>query len=255
MRFFGDADRGLRNATESVAHQPTKRWRPGPVRAVVPAAALVGLALLLGGCGGGKPDASVASLGSTATTATTPAGTSSAGTTTSESSSQSSAGGPSGGRFALADGGSVAQLTKYSACMRRNGVPSFPDPNAQGQISFSSGNGVDPGSAPFQQAQQVCQKLLPNGGQPTPAEQAQARTQALAFSACMRSHGVPSFPDPQFGSGGRVSIRINQASGIDPGSPQFQAAQKACQEDVPGSPGAGPPVGTGAKTSVGGSSG
>ncbi len=254
MSFFGDADRGARNGNEAVARTATERRSPGAARAVGLATPFVGLALLLGGCGGGKPGASVASLGSTATTSTTPAGTSGAGATSGESSSQSSAGGHSGGHFALVDGGSVAQLTKYSACMRKNGVPSFPDPNAQGQISFSSGNGVDPGSARFQQAQQVCQKLLPNGGQPTPAQQAQMRTQALAFSACMRAHGVPSFPDPQFGSGGRVSISIHQGSGIDPNSPQFQAAQKACQKDAPGSPGAGP-GGAGAKTSVGGSSG
>jgi hypothetical protein len=108
-------------------------------------------------------------------------------------------------------------------------VPSFPDPNAQGQISFSSASGVNPASAQFQHAQQTCQKLLPNHGQPTPAQQALERSSALALSACMRKHGEPNFPDPQFGSGGRVAIKIGSGAGIDPGSPQFQAAQQACQ--------------------------
>jgi hypothetical protein len=46
----------------------------------------------------------------------------------------------------------------------------------------------------------------------------------VAFSACMRSHGEPKFPDPS--SQGAVSSLVQL--GIDPNSPQFQAAQKAC---------------------------
>jgi hypothetical protein len=50
---------------------------------------------------------------------------------------------------------------------------------------------------------------------------------AVAFAACMRSHGVPEFPDPA--SDGHTSL----GNGIDPSSPQFQAAQKACQSLLP----------------------
>ena len=50
---------------------------------------------------------------------------------------------------------------------------------------------------------------------------------AVAFAACMRSHAVPEFPDP--GSNGHTSL----GNGIDPSSPQFQAAQKACQSLLP----------------------
>jgi hypothetical protein len=57
--------------------------------------------------------------------------------------------------------------------------------------------------------------------------------QALKFSACMRGHGEPNFPDPDFRNGG-VGIHIGSGTGIDPRSPQFQAAQKACQTDLPG---------------------
>jgi hypothetical protein len=135
-------------------------------------------------------------------------------------------------------GGSIQQLTRFAACMRKNGVPTFPDPNAQGQITMN----VDPGSAQFQQAQQACRRLMPNGGTPSPAQQQQARTHALAFSACMRSHGEPNFPDPQFGSGGSVRIRIGRGSGLDPSLPQFQTAQKACQGDIGKNLG-GPPSG------------
>ena len=53
----------------------------------------------------------------------------------------------------------------------------------------------------------------------------------LAFSACMRSHGVPSFPDPT--SNGGISIQVQPGSGIDPNSPAFQSAQRACQSLLP----------------------
>jgi hypothetical protein len=53
----------------------------------------------------------------------------------------------------------------------------------------------------------------------------------LAFSACMRSHGVPNFPDP---IGSNRSGMINIAGrGIDPNSPAFQAAQRSCQSLLP----------------------
>jgi len=120
-------------------------------------------------------------------------------------------------------------MTEFAACMRVNGEPSFPDPNAQGVISAGS---LDRGSAQFQQALQACRKDMP-GGSPTPAQQEHALQLALALSACMRKNGVPDFPDPQSGSGGATVIHLS--SGIDPSSPQFQKAQQTCQKKVPGS--------------------
>lgn len=57
----------------------------------------------------------------------------------------------------------------------------------------------------------------------------------IKYSECMRSHGVPNFPDPN-GSGGRFSIRIGPGTGINPGSPSFRAAQTACGKLIPGGP-------------------
>jgi hypothetical protein len=197
-------------------------------RPVLAAAILAILGLLVAGCGGGKPRASVASLGTTTTAG--------AGATTNAASGSSSVGSaaPSGGggRVVMA-GGDVQAMAKFAACMRKNGEPSFPDPNAQGQISISSAAGIDPGSAQFQHARQACQKDLPNHGAPTPEQEAQARRSALAFSACMRKNGVPSFPDPEFHAGGKMSINIGPGAGIDPRSPQFQHAQQVCQKDLP----------------------
>jgi hypothetical protein len=54
-----------------------------------------------------------------------------------------------------------------------------------------------------------------------------SNNQALKFSACMRSHGEPSFPDPA--SDGSFTL----PSGMDAESPQFQAALKACPRPAP----------------------
>jgi hypothetical protein len=176
-------------------------------------AAVLSCAVLASGCGsatGGGPQ--VASVATT--------------TTTGQSSSKGS--------------GAKATGTErsFSACMRSHGVPKFPDANPNGGIAIDQSSGIDPSSPTFQAAQKACQKLAPNGGKaPSPAEQAKAQAQALKFSACMRSHGVPNFPDPKF-SGGMTQISIDAKNGgIDPGSPIFQTAQKTCQKLMPGRPG------------------
>ena len=58
----------------------------------------------------------------------------------------------------------------------------------------------------------------------------------LPFSECMRSHGVPNFPDPSPGGG------IHLSSGMNPSSPAFEAAQASCHKLLPGGgPGAAHP--------------
>jgi hypothetical protein len=54
-------------------------------------------------------------------------------------------------------------------------------------------------------------------------------SQGLKFSECMRSHGVPNFPDPTSGGG----IQIPTGSGINPFSPAFKAARKVCGRFLP----------------------
>ena len=53
----------------------------------------------------------------------------------------------------------------------------------------------------------------------------------VAYSQCMRSHGVPNFPDPN--SQGAITGSGTSANGINPQSPQFQAAQKSCAKLAP----------------------
>jgi hypothetical protein len=58
----------------------------------------------------------------------------------------------------------------------------------------------------------------------------------VAFSQCMRSNGMPNFPDPQRFVGGNVKLTIHQ---FGAGSPHFQAALSACDHLLPPNAGSG----------------
>jgi hypothetical protein len=139
---------------------------------------------------------------------------------------------------------------KFSQCMRARGVPNFPDPNGQGVTQFGPNSGIDAHSATFQSAARYCRNdLRGKGPQLSPAQQAKARRQALAFSACMRKHGIPDFPDPIFGPNGNAGIHLtaNSSSDLNPSNPTFQATLQACHgfklgdKKAPGSFGSGGP--------------
>src|SRR5262249_59605814 len=153
-------------------------------------------------------------------------------------------------------GSSSADPAAYSACMRRHGVPNFPDPDSQGRLLFNSGSGINPRSPQFRAAQKACQRLLPNGGKPDAKAQAEFLKQALKFSQCMRKHGIPNFPDPQ-SSGSGIGLTIGKDSGIDPNSPRFKPAQHAAESLLPGQKthGGGPLTETGKMQSGGGPGG
>lgn len=63
-------------------------------------------------------------------------------------------------------------------------------------------------------------------------------TSQLAFSECMRAHGLTTFPDPS--SGGGINIG---GTGLNPLAPAFRAAQATCDKLLPGGgPGGGAPT-------------
>ncbi len=182
------------------------------------AVTLVALGVLVTGCGGSSPSGGVASIGShaskTSTTSSTAAGSTGGG--------ESSPG---------------SQAVAYSACVRAHGVPNFPDPKItthgnEGSVAIAINPSIS-GNPHFKSAQQACKKLLPGGGpggegnhQITPSEQ----SRYLKAAACIRSHGVPNFPDPTF-SGGGVHI---EHRGLNESSPAFKAAVQACESLIPG---------------------
>ncbi|HXH98518.1 MAG TPA: hypothetical protein VNH40_15015, partial [Gaiellaceae bacterium] len=69
---------------------------------------------------------------------------------------------------------------------------------------------------------------------PTPATTGQSDRQEqealLAFARCMRSHGVPAFPDPD-PNGGTVQP---MPPTVDTHSPVFATTQQECRRLVPG---------------------
>jgi hypothetical protein len=57
---------------------------------------------------------------------------------------------------------------------------------------------------------------------------------AVAYAACMRTHGVPNMPDPN--SEGNFLFKggsINGVQGVDPRSSEYQKADKACSHLLP----------------------
>jgi hypothetical protein len=135
-----------------------------------------------------------------------------------------------GGSSAAAGTTAYQKAVAYAQCMRSHGAPNWPDPNSKGMFIQSPANRAD-FQAPAS-ADKACRHLLPNGGQMTAAQQQQALKQALKFSACMRAHGLPNFPDPTAAHGG-VVVNLH-GSGLSPDSPQFRAAQQACRKLLPG---------------------
>ena len=122
--------------------------------------------------------------------------------------------------------------------MRKNGVPNFPDPEPSGSGMKLSSEGIDASTPQFKNAQQACKRLLPNGGNSTPQEQADHLKEALRYADCMRTHGEPKFPDPKVsGDGGIEWGELGPRVGVIPDSSRFKAAEDACQELAPGASG------------------
>jgi len=169
---------------------------------------LLGAGVLIAACGGGSRGPGVVSLGKTTT-------------------------GPSAAQSGSAASRESTALA-YINCMHTHGEPNMPDPNSTGNsvhISITPGSGVDPNSPQFTRATNACKHLLPNNGVSpgssiTPADQADY----LKAVACMRSHGVPDFPDPSFQNGG---VTFNIRRPLDPNSPQYKSALARCQKLIP----------------------
>jgi hypothetical protein len=120
----------------------------------------------------------------------------------------------------------------YAQCIRENGVPDFPDPDAQG--NFRGAGHELQGDPKFQAALQACRALAPSAAHEqnrgSPAFVAQARK----FAQCIRDNGVPDFPDP--GPDGTFRGASHELQG----DPKFQAALQACQSNLPGGGHQGP---------------
>ena len=137
--------------------------------------------------------------------------------------------GGGGGRSPAAAGPPAFQnALAYAQCMRSHGEPGFPDPDSKG--NFLNLGPVNIHSPQYLSASKSCGHLLPSYKVP-PAQRKQELSSALKYSACMRSHGIPSYPDPIELANGNIELRLGAGHGS---SPQMQAAAQACRKFLPG---------------------
>ena len=160
----------------------------------------------------------------------------------------------SGGSPATGGSSTSASAVAYSACMRSHGVPNFPDPDSSGQLPKPDAHHLGVNSSQLQAAQQACRHLLPNNGDAINAGSVQqcmladdcpkplvqhVLNEERSFAQCMRSHGVPNWPDPTTDSRGRPVFAISiSKDGFNPYSPPIWAKGNECSHLMPALPGA-----------------
>jgi hypothetical protein len=124
----------------------------------------------------------------------------------------------------------------YSACMRSNGVPNFPDPGSNGQVPKTDAQRLGVSSSELRSAQQACHHLYPTSsleqcsetGDCSPADRQELMGRMLEFAGCMRAHGVPDFPDPATGPDGAPYFNLLHLQGVDPRSQAFERKSQEC---------------------------
>jgi hypothetical protein len=155
------------------------------------------------------------------------------------SSNRSGSGRPATGKAATAG---LNPALAYSRCMRDHGIPDFPDPavTTSGRhrtvtIRVSSGSDFDPNDPKFVTADHACHALLGAGVLHTTPVSSRQLTGELKWSACMRSHGLPNFPDPDSQGAfdyAQIEAFVHQFTA---NSPLVVQAAKACKTYQPGS--------------------
>ncbi|MCR4268557.1 hypothetical protein [Nitratireductor sp. ZSWI3] len=119
-----------------------------------------------------------------------------------------------------ADARDVEKAVVYAQCMRANGFPDFPDPDAGGRILLRQR--LDDRSAPaLRTAHKACNDLAPEGWaseRPDPERKAKL----LGFAQCVRDEGIADFPDPS--SEGQFDF----ATITD--SPELKSAMETCRQ-------------------------
>jgi hypothetical protein len=121
------------------------------------------------------------------------------------------------------------QATKFAKCLREHGVNASASSSGGGfQLRIQSAPGS--GKQAMLGAQNACAKYRPEAKKInlSPQEKVKREEEVLKFAKCMREHGIDVHTEV---GGGAIAMGIHGSSsggGPNPGSPSFQAAQKAC---------------------------
>lgn len=107
--------------------------------------------------------------------------------------------------------------------MRSHGVPNYPDPDpdSSGQLPKGDAQQFGVSTSQYQAAQQDCRHLIPIAGSlhqeehqcmqnsDCPSSLVQRMLTAdRKLARCMRSHGVPNWPDPSLSAEGRPVFNL-----------------------------------------------
>jgi hypothetical protein len=152
-----------------------------------------------------------------------------------------SSSGRSGSSSPSASGSSAQSVFAFSRCMRAHGVSRFPDPVDEVDLPKISVEGLGVSSSQFNAAESVCQHLLPTGeisgnsrgisdavercivgGVCLPAVTHWLQDKELKYARYMRSHGLPSWPDPTTDAQGRLNFAVPLAWAAHPPEPQHR---------------------------------
>jgi hypothetical protein len=192
----------------------TTGYRRSAALVVLAAATALGPAA----CGGGAHTPQVAGLKTTTTLGTSPASSDGHGSATT----------------APKSGNATQLMDEWATCMRAHGDPNQTDPTIDQYgvinitipdgISATISNQVHGSSGPCSQYELAAENDL-RAANPVAPPPTQA--QLTQYYGCMRTHGVPNFPNP--GANGESNFR---AAGVDPNSASFVNADKICGQQI-----------------------
>jgi hypothetical protein len=154
-------------------------------------------------------------------------------TSSSAGSRVASVGSSSAGRSSAPGGSASIGPLAFAQCMRAHGIPNYPDPDSNGSISKETAQQLGVSDFQYHTAETACARLLPNSehGGLTEAEIQEAWNGTRNFAQCMRSRGVPSWPDPLDGGDGSPVFYLQNK--IDANAPQIVTTIHACQHLIP----------------------
>jgi hypothetical protein len=124
-------------------------------------------------------------------------------------------------------------MDEWAACMRVNGDPNQTDPiidqygviniTMQGATQAMSSQ-VHGNTGPCSQYEVAAESALRAANPVAPPPD---QAQQVQYADCMRSHGVPNYPDP--GPDGETNFN---STGVDPNSPFVENANEVCGKQI-----------------------